>query len=261
MNITFDLIIQGPIYPYFSEIISEYKKLRFVNKIIISTWESYSEFKLLFFDSNIKFIFNKDLENPGRDNRNRKIKSSLNGIKSCESDYAIVMRSDILFDPQALENIYYFFLKYKDPTLKLSNNEDFPLNKIFCIQLVQNYPFHPNDWFFMGHKKDLEVFFNIPYDKENDLRAEIYFAAHYFSLFDLNAKAMFSDYKNYFLDNSKNIEEAKQLSKKISSNILKPIPKNLAKIKWLKYSNDFHNWDFIEKTHDLLFHENDPNYN
>jgi hypothetical protein len=256
MNPTFDLVIQGPIYPCVYEIINEYKKLSFVNKIIISSWESYSEYKLLLFDYNLKFVFNQDIDNPGRNNRNRKIKSCLNGIKASKSDYVIVMRSDILFDLSAFEKIYDFFLEHKNASLMTLANENYPLNKILCIHLVQDFPFHPNDWFFMGHKNDLETFFDIPYDTSNDLSAEIYFASHYISLFDLKAREMLNDYKNYLLDHSKNFEEAKSLSRQISSKILMPLPKNLVKIKWLKYSNDFHDWDLIEKTYDLLFHEN-----
>jgi len=261
MNPTFDLIIQGPIYPWIFEIISDYKKLSFVNKIIISSWESYAEYKLLLFDYGVKIVLNQDLQNPGRNNRNRKIKSSTSGLEVCQSDYVIVMRSDILFDTASFENIYSFFLENKEPTLKTINNTKNPLNKIVCINFVQDHPFHPNDWFFMGHKKDLEIFFDIPYDTENDLRAETYFGAHYISLFDERTKLMLDDYKNYFLDNSEKLEEALLLSKQISSKVLITLPKELAKIRLLKYKYDFHDWDERAKTCDLLFHEKDPNYN
>lgn len=262
MNITFDLIIQGPIFPYIDNLISEYKKLSFVNKIIISTWDSYSEYKLLLFDNDIKFVINKDIENPGRNNRNRKIKSSLGGINASESDYVIVLRSDQLWDVASFEEIYNFFLMYRDPDLTFVDNHKLPINKIICNHLVQDYPFHPNDWFFMGHKIDMRNFFDIPYDlnPENNLRAEIYFASHYFSRFNSNAKMMLENYENYLLDNSYYFQESISLSKKISSKVLKPLPKKLVKVRWFKYSNDFHDWELIEKNHDLLFHDNDPHY-
>lgn len=257
MNPTFDLIIQGPIYPCIYEILNEYKKLSFVNKIIISSWESYSEYKTLLFDYDLKCIFNQDIQNPGRNNRNRKIKSSLEGIRASNSDYVIVFRSDMLFDISSFEKVYDFFLEHREPDLKTVDDKNIPINKIVCINFVQDYPFHPNDWFFMGHKKDMEIFFDIPYDVGNELAAEIFIAAHYFSLFDLKAKAMFDDYKSYLVESAKNIEEAKLLSRQLSSRVLEPLPKNLVKIRCFKFGYDFHDWDIVERTHDLLFHEKD----
>ena len=69
---------------------------------------------------------------------------------------------------------------------------------------------------------------------------------------------------NYLVDGCEvvnSLEEALLLSKQISSKVLITLPKELAKIRLLKYKYDFHDWDERAKTCDLLFHEKDPNYN
>lgn len=259
MDIKFDLIIQGPIYHYTKDILNVYKNLSFINQIVISTWDEFSEYQLLFFDQKIKFIINEDLKMPGRNNRNRKIKSSLSGIKACKSDYVIVMRSDQLWDFDALEEMYSFYCEHKNPEIFQINNNNLPINKIFCVNFVQDFPFHPTDWNFWGHKTDMETFFDIPYDLDHDnpLRSEIYFASFYYSLFDKKIEFMVNNPEKYLHDNSLYIEEAKKLSKSLCSKVMKPFPKKLIKVKWLKHGNELHNWEPMEKIYDFLFHEND----
>ena len=108
MNYTkIDLVLQGPLHDYTPQIVDEYFKLPFVNNIIISCWNTCANYT---FNKNTIIIRNEDVEYPGVGNRNRQIKSTLNGIKHVTTDFTIKLRTDQFISYDSMIDIYKFLL-------------------------------------------------------------------------------------------------------------------------------------------------------
>lgn len=140
------------------------------SKIIFSTWENqilsaeYNSFKIIRnvdpgsgYRDKKKSIFN---------NINRQIISSLNGIKSVETKYAVKVRSDIYFTNNDLAS---YFSKYSNYDIDYKFlKERVVITNVTSInpKQKQKLPFHPCDWIYFGLKEDLECIFTIPFVKE-----------------------------------------------------------------------------------------------
>ena len=109
-----DIVIQGPVYDQTFNLIEEYKDLNFVNKIIVSTWEEWKDICDKIKYDNVEIIINDDIPFAGDENRNKQIVSSLNGLKACNSEYAMKIRSDMLWIESSMYEMNDFFHKYKN---------------------------------------------------------------------------------------------------------------------------------------------------
>ena len=85
-----DLVLQGPSDSHSLEIAEHYLQLEFVNKIIISCWENDN---IDTQNPRIQIIKNVDID-PGYINRNRQVKSSLEGLKRVTTRFSAKLRSD-----------------------------------------------------------------------------------------------------------------------------------------------------------------------
>jgi hypothetical protein len=261
----FDIVIQGPVYEHTFNLIEEYKDLSFVNRIVISTWNEWRDTCKKINHHNIDILINDDIDYAGDENRNKQIVSSLNGLKACNSDYAIKIRSDMLWTESSMYEMKDFFHKYKNCNLKRIDESSKPLGRIFSAGLYDNFPFHPFDCIFWGYKGDLVDFFDIPLcneqkavNYENQTRAETYIASYYYARFDHEVSEMIKKPDMYLFDNSAFFNQALEKSRSFGSKILKPFPKSIMKMIFYKQSfEDFYDWDLRTHQDGLWFHEHD----
>lgn len=61
INKFIDIILQGPMHPYTPQIAQEYMKLPFVNRIIVSCWETDPDYPI---NQDILVLKNKDVFYP-----------------------------------------------------------------------------------------------------------------------------------------------------------------------------------------------------
>jgi len=261
----FDIVIQGPIYNETFNLIETYKNLDFVNKIVISTWKEWEEICKKINYSNVEIIINHDIEFPGQENRNKQIISSLNGLKACTSEYAIKIRTDAFWTEESMYQMVDFFHKYKKCNLRRIDDTQKPKGRIFCAGIYANFPFHPHDWMFWGHKEDLIDFFDIPlyvknstHSYDTQTRAETYIASFYYAKFYQEVTGMIKRPDLYLYDNSLLFVNALKKSREIGSAILKPFPKSIMNVLWYKQSSvNYYDWDLRTMQDGLWFHEHD----
>ena len=261
----FDIVIQGPVYDETFNLIREYKDLSFVNKIIVSTWKEWENICKKIDYPNVEIIINNDIDFSGDENRNKQIFSSLNGIRACNSEYVIKIRSDMLWTKSSIYDMKDFFFKYKNCKLKRLDHKNKPLGRIFCAGIYDNFPFHPFDCMFWGHKEDLIDLFNIPlctelptHNYQSQTRAETYIASHYYAKFDQDVADMLKRPDLYLFDNSKYYQFAIKKSRSFGSKILKPFPKSIMNMIWYKQSFvNYYDWDLRTLQDGLWFHEHD----
>lgn len=126
--------------------------------IILSTWEG-SNVDNLDFD---EVLLNKDpggqngARGIGKDNTNRQITSTINGLKKVKTKYAMKLRTDFMLIGNNFLNLFGKFDKYsKNKKYKLFNN------RILTSSSV-SYPFWFYDFVFFGETNDLIKLFDIP---------------------------------------------------------------------------------------------------
>jgi len=231
-----DIVLQGKYIEFTNEIIEDYYKLPFVNKIILSCWENdaveYSD------ENKIKIVYNKQPSTSGTDNRNLQIITSLNGLKCVNTDYSIKMRTDQKYTYDSMMNMYSFFIQNK--------NEE----RIFVPGMYPHLLFHPRDHVFWGKTESLLKMFDIPLEingltdrvkiSKNELwkyyeyfvRSETYIGAHYCSNYDDRIKLFLIDPQKYLFDNAPNWKEAYEVSKQLSKRIFKSFPKENIDLIW-----------------------------
>lgn len=258
----YDIVIQGPVYDHTFNLIEEYKDLSFVNRIIISTWDEWREVcKKINYD-NIDIIINDNIPFSGAGNRNKQVVSSLNGLKACNSEYAIKIRSDMLWTKQSIFDMKDFFDKYKSCNLIRLDNRKKPYGRIFCAGIYDNFPFHPFDCMFWGYKEDLVDLFDIPLSLPNShldkTRTETFIASHYYAKFDQDASDMLKRPDLYLCDNGQYFQYAAKVSRTLGSKILKPFPKSIMNMYFYKQSfTKYYDWDLRTLQDGLWFHEHD----
>ncbi len=251
-----DIVLQGAYSDYVLETAQHYKKLEFVNNIIISCWED-SEFPTE--DPSIKVVCSVVPEDVGTENRNLQIISSLNGIKNCSSEFVVKMRNDQRYTLEAMEVMYNFYIDNRNREITWWNYDSKPYYKIAVAGIFPGLLFHPRDHIFWGHKQDLLDLFNIPLDRfhlEDHItftnpglgpiryqyswyysyyvRAETYLGMHYLSNFYPDIKHMIMKKDQYLFDNAPNWDEAKQISDVYTSKVFLPFPKEGVDLEWPK---------------------------
>lgn len=136
--------------------------------IIFSTWENETTHKLPNLD---KIIFNSD---PGGilyhkelnilNNVNRQIVSTLNGLLGVETEYAIKVRSDLVFESGVIvNNLKHLGLSGGDQNFKLLSSHVVVSNQTSVNPRKKlAYPFHLCDWIYCGKTQDLIKIWDIP---------------------------------------------------------------------------------------------------
>jgi hypothetical protein len=254
-DLNIDFILQGPVSPETKETALNLLNYSRTNKVIISTWEGENIDN--FIDDRILVIYNKKLINPGKNNRNRQIYSTYEGLKMCCADIAVKMRTDQRYSLETLELMYNYFINNYKIDEKFVNNLG-PKGAIFTITLYANFPFHPQDHLFYGFREDLLELFNIPLDSEyppedmlenptdygirtdflfTDTRPNTYIGMYYYSKFDTNIEHMVNNYREYIVDKAPRFNEAMVYDIKYKNKIFKAFPK--LNVFWYKHNRPY----------------------
>lgn len=225
-----DIVLQGPATEYTIEIATYYSELPFVNRIIVSCWETCSfEYTL---NPKIIVVRNKPITEGGFSNINRQICTSYNGIKHVTAKFCIKMRSDQKYSHDGLTQMHTFYIKNDKKLISFQDNPSKPLNRICVSGIFPNLLFHPADHVYFGNKLDLLDLFNIPYsnpgeyplDINRNIRAETYIGSYYCSNFLPVIKKFIENPNDYLVDNAPLIEEARKTSR-ITSLVFLPFPR------------------------------------
>lgn len=182
------VVIQGPIYgvdektvdrPVTKDCIASVRASLPNATIILSTWTG-SIVSDLDFD---EVLFNDDPgstiikygrnDQPHHVNTNRQIVSTVNGLKSVKTKYAIKLRTDnILYKNDFVELINQF--TKTDPKYALTNNK-VVVSNIFAKEFVRGLyaPFLFSDFFYFGTKEDLLKIWDIPFIKEYKFNSKL----------------------------------------------------------------------------------------
>jgi hypothetical protein len=142
-----DIVLQGECTDFTKTIIAEYRKLPFVENIILSTYENSH------IPDDVNVIFNELISPRGLGNRNLQINTSKNGLSLVQSKYCIKMRTDQLIRDMPLMYEYW----------KNDKRED---GKVFVMGMYKAFPYHPRDHVFWGRTEDVVNVFDVPFDIE-----------------------------------------------------------------------------------------------
>lgn len=233
-----DLVIQGGIWPSTKETVETYQKIPFVNNIIVSTWEDEVD-KIDFSAS--KFIYSSPPEKDGGGNLNYQIISSRNGLKECETDIVIKMRSDQTIPLEEMTRMQNFY------------EENISKKEVFVLGLMgvdlPSHPYHPQDHVFWGRAEEVKEIFDIPLsdwttylpdgkeDFSKNMRSPIYLGVHKYARISEIAKKHLEDPLEYLLDNAPKRHEAFDEYSKIKDQCFKPFPP--IKLNWHKFNQGY----------------------
>lgn len=234
-----DFVIQGPYTDFTDAIIESYLKLPFLNRIIVSCWESDKSQSI--FPDRVEFVRSQNyIGYPGPTNVNLQLTTSLAGVLKSTSNFVAKFRSDQIFDLDSVSEMYNFFV---------NNLEE---NKIFVVSNHFTLLFHPKDWVYWGYKNDMITLFDIPKEVNDECqsmgihsknysysmhlltRPETYIGAYYCSNYNDDVKRMVMNQKEYLYDNAPKWNEAKILSDKITKKYFKSFPRKNITMSWPK---------------------------
>lgn len=254
-----DIVLQGPMMSYTAMTADYYTKLPFVNSVIISCWETcpdIDETMISWENPKIYVLKNKDVEFPGSWNRNRMIKSSLEGLKAVVMDYSIKMRTDQIVSLDSMSKLYDYYFNKNKINISYLDNKTKPYSKIGIMGICSDYPYHPIDHIFWGHRSDLLDLFDIPYDtswydeaalnkpyEELYVRSEVYLTTPYIAKFHPEAKKHLENPDLYLKDKSPKISETLDLSKQLMEKIFVLFPQ--IQMQWPKNGMAQYHYDVM----------------
>jgi hypothetical protein len=238
------VIIQGNLYPYTKEFISIYRE-SFKN-VILSTWDN--EDTKLIECSKIISVFP---EKPGGGNINYKIISSLNAIKSCETENCIIVRTDILMEK--IDEWLNFTSKYGTE------------HRLFCLGVYNRYPFSFRDQIFIGKTSLMKSMFSIKLFNEDyyipdrsHFYPELALCLSYCSIFCEYAKKYYNQPFEYVTGERGNSHESYHVWKTCLGKYIYPVSKYL-KYKWPKKAPNGYDFNKEENSYGgERWHENMP---
>lgn len=222
----FDVVIQGPHSSKLLEIIESYRK-PYIKNIIYSGWEDDLNYPNLI---NVIQTKSPKPQLAGGGNINLQLQTTKAGLKFVTSDLVLKVRSDLIIEPKDLERLEDYYLKNK---------------KILTISICPDYPFFTWDFMYFGHKQDLTLLFNAPFDNNpnyypNLLKAiipETYLTAQYIANFDTEVMQYCQDPEHYLVQNRPGYLDSKILSSRIINNYFSVLPP--IDIIWTKYHTTF----------------------
>lgn len=265
MNIDFDfsighdILIQGPYTDFTDYVVDSYLKLPFVNKIIVSCW---NDNKIPKNRRRVKVIRNEYPSSPGTDNKNLQIVSSLNGLKECESEFTIKVRSDQRFTYDSMMQMYKFFMEKNEKVASFQFYSDKPNGRIFVAGVYPTLLFSMRDHLFWGYTDDLINLFDIPLEKNSlidyikvpkerlgkyanrFIRTETYLGAHYCANFSEEVNYfLLNPYENLF-DVCSHWDYVKGVSDKLMPQAFKSFPKSAINLEWVNWRPQGFHFDF-----------------
>lgn len=157
------VVVQGAINTYWTKkVLKSIRKYLPNAEIILSTWKGSTVFGYDFDvlvendDPGAEVIF--PLWN-GRNNVNRQLLSTQNGIKQATRKYVLKTRTDILFKNAGFLN---YFDKYQKRCEQCKIVEKRVITCQHFARRPEIFPFHPSDWLFFGLKEDILKILDIP---------------------------------------------------------------------------------------------------
>lgn len=153
-------------------------------EIILSTWEGSDisaidglyDVLLLNKDPGCGYYY-KNESGIKSNNLNRQLVSTREGLKKATKNYAMKIRTDIILTSDKFLKYYDYFPKrdekyslFKHKIIASSIGTRFVLNDYITINQFTEIKlaFHVSDWWFMGLKEDLILYFDVPLTKEPD---------------------------------------------------------------------------------------------
>ncbi len=164
-NEDLSFVVQGPIVKDTCKVIASIKKFYPGSPIILSTWPGEEVESCIDMCSEVVLsddpgdLGNLYANGSAKNNINRQITSSLNGLKRVKTRYAVKTRTDFLIANNNLINVLGNEI-YREFTI----NSQFRIVKqrIAAVGADRSYPFFCFDFSFAGLKEDLLNLFDIP---------------------------------------------------------------------------------------------------
>jgi hypothetical protein len=214
----FDLVLQGECSRYTLKILKKYRKLDFVNRIILSTYESPFCERV---KDDVEIVFNEMITPRGTGNRNLQINTSRNGLNRVKSEFCAKMRTDQLIRLPSMELMYDYWKK---------RHED---GKLFVLGMFRAFPYHPRDHVFWGRTEDVKNLFDVPFDQEPSpehdyrykTRAETYIGQFYYARFDPSIEEHIRNPLEFTVDMAPKLGEALEKDFRIRDKIFAPFPR------------------------------------
>tara|TARA_R100000664_G_C2759374_1_gene149072 strand:- start:5337 stop:6152 length:816 start_codon:yes stop_codon:yes gene_type:complete len=252
-----DIIVQGGYWAGTAATVIQYSQHPMVSRVILSTWEDTPFEEKQFAFENIKnpgsivLLKNKKPSYEGPGNLNLHLLSSKNGLELCTKDLVLKIRSDERMSPEGITKWVEYMLDHSDEeTLSYLDGTKQKM-KIGVIATNINYPYHPQDHVFIGHKDDLYRLFNMPFSYEPPIGPEpvdfsvhlqnpIYIGANYFSLFFPDARKHLDNWREFLVINAPKKDEAMDIYLKNRNSIFRPLPR--INMWWEKFNCQYW-WD------------------
>lgn len=256
-----DVVVQGPYTDFTDHLADHYLKLSFVNNVIISCWESDKDSVK---KRGVKYVRNKYPSSPGTDNKNLQIVSSLNGLKECQTRFAVKIRSDQKFTHESMSKMYHFFLQNNERDVTFQYNHEKPYNKIFVAGHYPYLLFAFRDHIFWGNTDDLIDLFNIPLEQNSLVdtirvpkerlgnyckyftRTETYLGAHYCSNFNEEINHFLLLPKEHLHDEAVYWYHTKGVSDSVTRKVFKSFPKSIIDLEWTRWRQSGFSFNFDE---------------
>jgi len=228
-----DILIQGNTASVTKFIIEEYRKLSFVDNIVLSSYSNEINFDI---PKYVTFVDNSILDNPGIGNRNLQINTTKNGLDKILSDECVKMRSDQFIRPDSMNMMRNYWLKNK--------KED---ELVFVLGMYKVFPYHPRDHLFWGKTNSIKEIFNIPFDISyadtpdytRCTRTETYIGQYYYAKQDNSIYEHINKPELFLFDNALKRDEALKKDFELRDRLFKPFPR--ISMMWLKYNlNEYH---------------------
>ena len=233
------LVLQGPIYPETEAIVRSYLELPWIDKIIVSCWETCPQLPIR--SHRVVVLHNTPVEFPSTGNLNRQIVSSAEGLRYVTADYAAKMRTDQKLSHAALCLMDEFFWRFRDGGARYIDGSG-PQGRICVLGNYTRFPFHPRDHVFWGHTADLRRLFDVPlsatpWRKEPDftrvLRPETYIGMHYVARFHPAVRDMLRSPELYLVDGAPRLREALAIDQALREQVFKVFPR--VDLEWPKH--------------------------
>lgn len=214
----FDLVLQGECSPYTLKIIKKYRKLKFVNRIILSTYENETCSRV---GSEVEIVFNEIITPRGVGNRNLQINTSRRGLERVTSPFCAKMRSDQLIRTASMKMMYEYWEKRHQE------------GRLFVLGMYRAFPYHPRDHLFWGKTEDVKNVFAIPFDPDPDpvpdyrykTRAETYIGQFYYARFDPTIYEHIQNPLEFTVDSAPRLSEALEKDFFMRDKVFVPFPK------------------------------------
>jgi putative sugar O-methyltransferase len=253
MSANTDIVIQGGMWDQTYDIALDYCELDFVNRVIISTWETEKDKIAKYPDHpNIVWVVNKFPDNPGPSysdgrpgNINLAIISSRSGIEATTSPVVVKIRSDMHISSDGMQTLNKFYKKFsRIPRINCEYLKK-PSSQIFALGVNSAWPYCPHDQVFWGERQDLVDLFSLPLAEADHpmakavpvFRPEIYIGAHYYARFNELVGEHLNDPRTYLIDDAPRFGEALRHSTTLGHELFKPFPR--VDMNWVKYNSGF----------------------